>query len=422
MTEDTRRLTRRGLYDLVWTKPVDTLAKELGISGRGLGKLCERHGVPVPPRGYWAKKSAGQKVKRAPLVELADAKTPDVILDLTFRTPASPAAGPNVTASPDPYRELFDRQWREIGPLIVPDQLRQPHPIIAAWLKQEETERQQAQHSPYGRRHFTAKFTTALARRRLRILNTLFRELERRGCKIEQDDPWRSGLGIRLGHDALKFSLEQRIRQVRRALTENERANSGSANQQWTQTREATGELVLKLDCHLPKGVAQSWQDKTEHPLEAQVQDILAGLLTAIACLRQRREEREEEERQRLKRQNEAQQRQAEQMAELSRKRGLRQRTKAWQIAADIRDYVVAVTNAVATGTIQAEAEELENWSSWALAHADEIDPLHSKAALETSLLWEEEQSSAPRYGAIADRRPSGDPDWFWGQRWWRKG
>ena len=42
MADETRRLTRRELYDLVWTKPVDTIAKELGMSGRGLGKLCER--------------------------------------------------------------------------------------------------------------------------------------------------------------------------------------------------------------------------------------------------------------------------------------------------------------------------------------------------------------------------------------------
>ncbi len=50
MTEDTRRLTRRQLYDLVWKTPVDNLARQFGMSGRGLGKLCERHAIPVPQR------------------------------------------------------------------------------------------------------------------------------------------------------------------------------------------------------------------------------------------------------------------------------------------------------------------------------------------------------------------------------------
>jgi hypothetical protein len=53
-------LTRQELYERVWTTPVEALATELGLSGRGLGKLCARYDIPVPPRGYWAKKSAGK--------------------------------------------------------------------------------------------------------------------------------------------------------------------------------------------------------------------------------------------------------------------------------------------------------------------------------------------------------------------------
>jgi hypothetical protein len=43
-------LTRQQLYDRAWLTPLDMLAKELGLSGRGLGKLCERHDIPVPRR------------------------------------------------------------------------------------------------------------------------------------------------------------------------------------------------------------------------------------------------------------------------------------------------------------------------------------------------------------------------------------
>ena len=38
MTAEIRRFTRKELYDKVWRTPVDALAKELGMSGRGLGK------------------------------------------------------------------------------------------------------------------------------------------------------------------------------------------------------------------------------------------------------------------------------------------------------------------------------------------------------------------------------------------------
>jgi hypothetical protein len=60
-------LTRQELYDRIWAEPVDTVAKELGISNVGLGKACRRHDIPVPPRGYWARKAAGHKVPQPPL-------------------------------------------------------------------------------------------------------------------------------------------------------------------------------------------------------------------------------------------------------------------------------------------------------------------------------------------------------------------
>jgi len=53
-------LTRSDLYERVWSTPMSTLAREFGLSDRGLAKICERHDIPRPPRGYWAKLEAGQ--------------------------------------------------------------------------------------------------------------------------------------------------------------------------------------------------------------------------------------------------------------------------------------------------------------------------------------------------------------------------
>ena len=62
----TKTITREELYNRVWTETVDRLSKELGISNVGLGKLCRRHDIPVPPRGYWAKKEHGHKARQTP--------------------------------------------------------------------------------------------------------------------------------------------------------------------------------------------------------------------------------------------------------------------------------------------------------------------------------------------------------------------
>lgn len=62
----THTLTRDQLYALVWQTSVATLAKQFGVSGRGLlARSCRRLHVPVPPRGYWARRAAGQTVTSA---------------------------------------------------------------------------------------------------------------------------------------------------------------------------------------------------------------------------------------------------------------------------------------------------------------------------------------------------------------------
>lgn len=55
-------ITREELYKQVWETPMSRLGKEYGLTDNGLRKICDRLNVPYPPRGYWAKKAAGQKV------------------------------------------------------------------------------------------------------------------------------------------------------------------------------------------------------------------------------------------------------------------------------------------------------------------------------------------------------------------------
>lgn len=43
---------RDDLYRQVWETPMYRLAKQYGLSGRGLSKICERLNIPFPPRGH----------------------------------------------------------------------------------------------------------------------------------------------------------------------------------------------------------------------------------------------------------------------------------------------------------------------------------------------------------------------------------
>lgn len=60
-------LTREELYERVWSKPMSVLAREFGLTGNALAKICSRMHVPYPSRGHWAKVQAGTAPARPAL-------------------------------------------------------------------------------------------------------------------------------------------------------------------------------------------------------------------------------------------------------------------------------------------------------------------------------------------------------------------
>jgi hypothetical protein len=60
------RYDREELYEKVWKVPIRILAREYGVSDVALAKTCKRLHVPMPGRGYWAKKAAQQPVPARP--------------------------------------------------------------------------------------------------------------------------------------------------------------------------------------------------------------------------------------------------------------------------------------------------------------------------------------------------------------------
>ena len=107
-------LTREQLYERVWTTPMQKLAVDFGFSDAGLAKLCRRHQVPVPPRGYWARLQAGQRVERTPL------------------PPATQAVLGTVEIHPHerrPREECTDADAQEIPAIVVTEDRPLSHPI-----------------------------------------------------------------------------------------------------------------------------------------------------------------------------------------------------------------------------------------------------------------------------------------------------
>lgn len=73
-------LTRKALYDRVWSQPLSAIAEDVGVSGNALAKICNRLLVPYPPRGYWTRRNRGKPAGRPPLPPAPDDQTARVTI------------------------------------------------------------------------------------------------------------------------------------------------------------------------------------------------------------------------------------------------------------------------------------------------------------------------------------------------------
>jgi hypothetical protein len=67
--------SRAKLHAEVWEEPVRVVAQRYGVSDVALAKMCRRWRIPLPARGYWAKRHAGQQVETATLPPLPDGES-----------------------------------------------------------------------------------------------------------------------------------------------------------------------------------------------------------------------------------------------------------------------------------------------------------------------------------------------------------
>ncbi|WP_340066553.1 hypothetical protein [Ascidiimonas aurantiaca] len=117
-------LIRKELYDLVWSKPLTTLAKELNFDAYNLRKICKQHNIPLPQSGHWQKiKHKKNTSKTAFPVDVEKDKTIILFLDenghVAYNSPGKVKS--KLKTEIETSKELF---------LKVPDKLSKPHRYI----------------------------------------------------------------------------------------------------------------------------------------------------------------------------------------------------------------------------------------------------------------------------------------------------
>lgn len=345
------------------------VAREFGVSGRGLAKTCERLKVPCPPRGYWAKKSAGKKVVQLRL------QPPPPGTPSKAKISSTPAVAPPSPLAPE-VESLVEAARAAVVAVVVSERLTRPHPIIAGWLADRERRRMEARREsePSRRRAFDPGEFTPAEKRQHRILDALFKALEAQGGKVRLGD--RSQLTAEFSGEKIEFDIRKKQKQVRRPLTAEEKRQPYNRDKEWMRQLETTDLLIFHIRTYLPGGLKSEWRKSEEKPIKSLLPEIAASFVAAGPLLVRQRKEREEAERQRH-------------IAEMKRYEENRLRQcddNRWRmfgrLAAQARDVELARAFLMALKAKQIDAAEMigdktvGDWIAWAEGRLEAADPL----------------------------------------------
>jgi hypothetical protein len=367
------KLTREELYALVWQAPMQRLADQYGITGRGLAKICERADVPYPPRGYWAKRVAGKRVHKIPLA--ADSQSANQVII----TPTPPRVARIRPMGPE-MSQRYDEALQQTSNVRVPRVLKQIHPVVGVMLAEH------ARWLDLSRRDRTARHLwpklTKVDHRRHRILNALFGALEARGFKIKSENgraPW-----VQSDGDRIEFALREHIRQTRQPVSDEEKRDPFYGGQRFKQIRTPTGKLVFKIASYLEDGIPVEWMDGDDALIEDRIGEIVAVFVTAAPFLAARRKAAEERERQRWEEENKRREAEARERHNQRQWNTFVELAGQWREAHTARQFLAALEGLPSPEGLSVGGRTVAKWIAWAREQLRKHDPL----AYEVETIW----------------------------------
>lgn len=298
------QLTRRELYDRVWGRPMTKVAAELGISDVGLHKICDKHRIPVPGRGYWAKVAAGKQPPKIHFREITDPSLDRIEF-----------AGSPLQSLPPAVTEAHEKAKAAAvsAPLPMPIKKSEDlHLLLEPTRKAADKTKPNASGfvTLSGTKVVVATVTPAVLDRMLVVLDLLIRAAEARGYKFVQGP---NAPHFLIDGETISLSVEEKQDRVRHQITEQEQ----KALDRWQADYERRKRLsqwvsdwgkpkIPEWD-HVPNGfltialdkdnrwdrLRRRFSDSNRRKLESMIDSILVGAATCAASIKANREETE---------------------------------------------------------------------------------------------------------------------------------
>lgn len=400
MDDNTKRISRSELYEQVWNVAITRLSKKYGLSDVGLAKICKRNNIPRPPRGYWARKAAGYKVKRLPLPPGKDVTieiTPNPYSRNVIKHKELVA---RMSPSPQPGEE----------PIVVPGRLSSPHPLI----KQSSEILNGQQPNDVGLVHPPKKgclditVSKGSLRRALRIMDTVIKALEKLGYDVYLS---KGRTKTKIQEVPISFGMSEKLATKKKRPEEHDlKGRYRFGHSRFMEDRVPSGDLCLTIheaeDFYL-YGCQQNWNDGKKLKLENRINSFIDGLVTVAVAKIEHDREKEEEERKRIERRRQLEEERLKRaeirqryLEEEARVIKLISEAENWKRSQVLREYIAEMEKHATAGKLSLTLEKpLAEWLKWAYDQADRLDPLtHSPPSILDEECPEEEKNDYPHY------------------------
>lgn len=379
-----KTVSREELYEQVWSKPMTKVAADYGVTGTALKKTCDRHHIPTPERGYWAKLEHGKPVKKEPLPPLPE---PDLTL-VRVAGSSEQHLSPRVREAKDKARDNLDKHAAaHPTPAATPEpaSIVEP-PFLAATRRAISKARPDDQGFAIvrSRNVIPLKIATASIERGIRILSKLFALAETQGHfpKATED-----GLVLVVEDEAIAFGLEEQPEKTLHQPTpaelkrRDERMRWGYTNDPWPKYDQSpSGKLAIVIHANPYSGLRRTYSDGKTQALEHMLPGILAGFVGHAALISERR--REDDERERRYRDAEARRRREEAFDNREKRR--MELVDAVHEQLTHRDKLTAVLTHLENATSE-DAARVSDMASWIRQRLKQIDALVSPHFLDIS-------------------------------------
>lgn len=339
---------RDKLYKKVWSKPISRLAEELGISSHNLYKVCDELKIPTPSTVYWSKLRHGKEVKKPEL-------------------PQSEKESFTLIES-DGNRES-KKSVKPTEKITVRKSLTNPHRLIVQAQKNIDKTHLNRFNRIRGGDPLDISVGPSNVERSLRILDSLFKEIEKRGYGLrtyrDNNSYW---MLIKKEKNEVYFQIREK----------GSRTKISDKDQRWPEySYTPTGELQLVLFRETYDRTGKVLSDTQTQTLEERLGEFFIKLETVVYQVRKRRLKIEEYHRQQKKARKIEKASKEQHEKEVQRQSKIEIRAQTFTTSQYIYDFIDEIEKRQSKLDLNEEDEmKFKAWIIWAKNHADRLNPI----------------------------------------------